>query len=307
MHSKKVVFIVGPTATGKSDIAFELAKDIPLQIVSCDSVQVYKEINIASNKPSAEILKRIPHHLVNIVSLTDRFDVSRFYQRSSAAVESILNSQQLPVVVGGSGLYVKVLLDGIFKGADPDLELREQLRKEAEDYGNEHLHDRLMSMDPQAAKKIHFNDLKKIIRALEVCLVERQPITGKQHQCEGLWGKYDIAIFGLNCRREILYDQINKRVDIMFEAGLIEEVRGIEGVELSPSASGIIGIREVRGYLQDEYSLDAAKDLMKQNTRRFAKRQLTWFRKEKRVNWMDVPPGTPKKDIVNIIREKTGL
>lgn len=307
MRSKKVVFIVGPTAIGKSDIAFEMAKDLKLQIVSCDSVQVYKEIHIASNKPSPEILERIPHHLVNIVSLKDRFDVSRFYQLAGTAVESILDSRQLPVVVGGSGLYVKVLLDGIFKGSDPDLKLREQLRDEAEEYGNEYLYDRLNSVDPASARKIHPNDLKKIIRALEVCVVEGRPISDKQQPCDGLWNKYDITVFGLNGAREMIYDQINKRVDVMFEAGLIEEIKRIDGITLSPSASGIIGIREVRGYLKGEYGLDTAKDLMKQNTRRFAKRQLTWFRKEKRVNWLEVTPDTEKKEIVKMIRETAGI
>jgi len=307
MPSQKVIFIVGPTAVGKSDLALELAKHFTSQIVSCDSVQVYREINIASNKPSKEILNNVPHHLVNIISVKDRFDVSQFYQLANTAIEKILVSKELPLVVGGSGLYVKILLDGIFKGANPDLELREQLRAEAEQFGNEHIYRQLQVMDPVSAGKIHPNDVKKIIRALEVCLLEGLPISDKQQQREGIGSKYDITIIGFNSRRELLYGRINQRVDDMFDAGLIEEIRSLNGADLSPSAAGIIGIKEVRAYLRGECDLETAKNMMKQNTRRFAKRQLTWFRKEKRVHWIDIAPETKKLNIINQMKELAGL
>lgn len=307
MPSEKVIFIVGPTAVGKSDLALELAKHFTSQIVSCDSVQVYREINIASNKPSKEILKAVPHHLVNILSVKDRFDVSQFYQLASTAIEKVLAGHDLPLVVGGSGLYVKILLDGIFKGANPDLELREQLRAEAEQFGNEHIYCRLQVMDPVSAGKIHPNDVKKIIRALEVCLLEGLPISDKQQQREGIGNKYDITVIGFNSRRELLYERINQRVDDMFDAGLIEEIERLNGTDLSPSAAGIIGIKEVRAYLRGECDLETAKNMMKQNTRRFAKRQLTWFRKEKRVQWIDIAPETKKLDIINQMKELAGL
>lgn len=307
MPSKKVIVIAGPTAVGKSEIALELAKLYAAQIVSCDSAQVYKEISIVSSKASAEDLKNVPHHLVDLISVRDRFDVSQFYQLASHAVEQILKANQLPLVVGGSGLYVAILLDGIFKGGAPDIELRKQLRGEAEQYGPEHVYNRLRTVDPVSAGRIHPNDLKKVIRALEVALVEGAPISAKQRERKGIWGQYDITVIGLNCERELLYERINRRVDVMFEAGLVREIERLDHMELSPSAAGIIGIKEVQGYLRGEYDLDAAKNKMKQNTRRFAKRQLTWFRKEKRLQWIDITPDVKKKNLINRIKELAGL
>ena len=187
--------------------------------------------------------------------------------------------------------------------------IRDRLRQEAEEYGSEHLYRRLELVDPDAAEKIHPNDLKKIIRALEVNILEGCPISEKQQECEGIWGKYDIIIIGLNAPRHLLYNQINQRVDLMFEMGLIEEIKKLDGTELSSSASGIIGIKEVRGYLNGEYDLNRAKDLMKQNTRRFAKRQLTWFRKEKRITWVDLElsSAVETKKVVHLIKEKANL
>ncbi|MBP9855204.1 MAG: tRNA (adenosine(37)-N6)-dimethylallyltransferase MiaA [Candidatus Omnitrophica bacterium] len=307
MSSKKIVFIVGPTAIGKSNIAMEIVQITPSQIISCDSTQVYKEITIASNKPSSDILARVPHHLINIISLKDQFDVSQFYRMSNQAIESIIKEGQLPLVVGGSGLYMKILLDGIFKGGEPDIKLREELKQEAEEFGNEYLYDRLISVDPMAAKKIHPNDVKKVIRALEVSMLLGRPISEKQQECEGIWGKYDITIIGLNCPRDLLYDHINKRVDMMFDAGLIEEIKKLDAMPLSPSAAGMIGIKEVQGYLKGEHDLDTAKNLMKQNTRRYAKRQLTWFRKEGRIQWLEFSSPRETGKIVNLIKETTGL
>ncbi|MBZ0165177.1 MAG: tRNA (adenosine(37)-N6)-dimethylallyltransferase MiaA, partial [Candidatus Omnitrophica bacterium] len=279
MPRDKVIFIVGPTAVGKSAAAYAVAEYCHHpQIVSCDSVQVYRELDIVSNKPSTDLLTKIPHHLVNIISVAEQFDVFRFNQLARTAIRTILAQGGTPLVVGGSGLYMKILLDGIFSGEGADAQLRERLLQDAQELGRAHLHQRLVGLDPAAAAKIHPNDLKKVVRALEVYLLDRRPISEKQRECEGIWDLYDVRLIGLNEDRQILYQRINRRVEAMIEAGALEELRRLKGREISSSASGIIGLREIFSYLDGERSLEQAIELMKRNTRRFAKRQLTWYR-----------------------------
>ena len=284
---KKIIFIVGPTAIGKSEVATLIAKKIPSEIISCDSMQIYKEIQIASNKPSLKIREDIVHHLLDIVSVTQKFDVASFNQLARQVIETIHSRNRLPLVVGGSGLYMQILLDGIFEERMENLSLREELLERAQDQGPEKLYHELKLKDPAAAAKLHPNDLKRVVRALEVCLSQQGPISQLQKKRQGLWGHCDIKIFGLNCERKSLYQIINQRVDRMFEQGLIDEIQAIEDLPLSQTAQGIIGIKEVRGFLDGDYSLEEAKELMKRNTRRLAKRQLTWFRKEKRIQWFE--------------------
>lgn len=288
MNHQKVVFIVGPTAVGKSKIAFELAKKINGEIVSCDSMQVYKEVAIANNKPTEEEKERIVHHLIDVVSVEKDFDVVKFNRVALDAIDLILKEGKCPIVVGGSGMYVKVLLDGIFEGADKDPELRAQLLQEAEDKGNDFIYQKLLKLDDKAAEKIHPNDTKRIIRALEVCLKEKKPISELQQQRQGIWGKFDILVFGINRDRKELYTIIEDRVEQMFESGIVKEVESLNKKKLSATAKSIIGIREIEGYLNGDYDQDRAKYLMKLHTRHLAKRQLTWFRKENRIQWFEI-------------------
>ncbi len=302
--SKQIIFIVGPTAVGKTAVALALAKKINGEIVSCDSMQVYKEASIASNKPSSEDLKKISHHLINIISVAEDFDVGNFQKKASAAIQAIHARGKIPIVVGGSGMYMSVLLDGIFKDGRKDLNLRKTLEIQAKQEGSESLYQKLLKADPDAAQKIHSNDAKRIIRALEVFLLKSQPISVLQKTRQGLWGKFDIKIFALNRSREELYELINRRVEEMFRRGLVEEIKRLLAMTLNQSATQIIGIKEVKGFLDGQYDLERAKYLLKLHTRHYAKRQLTWFRKDKRLQWMIVPSNeTPRQAAERILEE----
>lgn len=298
---KKIIFIVGPTAIGKSEVGFLLAKRIGGEIVSCDSMQIYKEVTIASNKPSVQEMKDVAHHLVDIISVEDEFDVSKFNDLAICAINDVHKRGFVPIVVGGSGLYMQILLDGIFEGAPRNMELRGELISIAKEKGNDCLYGLLKEKDPVAAEKIHPNDLRRIVRILEVCMVENRKHSELKEDRKGLWGRYDISIYCLNCDREMLYDRINKRTDKMFDSGLVDEIRRIECLKLSKTSRGLIGIKEVLTYLSGECELGFAKDLIRQNTRRFAKRQMTWFRKENRVKWIKIDQYGSIIDVVDTI------
>ena len=296
MNSKEIIFIVGPTSVGKSDVAFFIARNIQGEIISCDSMQIYKEINIASNKPPKDMTEAVPHHLIDILSVEKEFDVARYNQMALAAIKEIHDRGRVPVIVGGSGMYMQVLLDGIFEGGVKNEALRKDLKEQARQYGNQYLYDQLKEEDPQAAEKIHPNDVRRVIRALEICRQEKIPISELQKKREGLWGKYDIKPFALNRDRPELYAKIDKRVERMVEEGLVEEVKKLNNAKWSLTAKKIIGVQEMLGFLKNEYDLAKAVEMMKQNTRRLAKRQLTWFRKEERLQWIvmeesDTPEG----------------
>ena len=282
----RIIFVAGPTAIGKTQFALDLAKEITGEIISCDSMQVYREIRVASNKPSAEVLKEIPHHLINVVSIEEEFDAARFNRLALKAIEDIHRRERTPLVVGGTGLYMQILLDGIFESKPKNESLREELKEKAKEKGISFLYDILKIEDPAAAQKIHPNDLRRIIRALEVTRTEKRPFSELQKNRQGLWGKYDIQIFGLNRPRQELYERIEARVEQMFENGLVEEIKSLENRNWSKTAQSIIGVREVLGYLKKEYDLKRAKELMKLNTRHLAKKQLTWFRKDQRIEWI---------------------
>ncbi|HLF17976.1 MAG TPA: tRNA (adenosine(37)-N6)-dimethylallyltransferase MiaA [Candidatus Omnitrophota bacterium] len=301
MKTHKIIFIVGPTAVGKSDVAVTLAKRIKGEIVSCDSMQIYKEINIANNKPSLKELKEIPHHLINVVSVEDEFDVARFGRLARNTIEDIHSRGAVPIVVAGSGLYMQILLDGIFEAKGKDAHFRDQLKKRMEEDGVEALYNDLRQVDPAAAGKIHPNDARRIIRALEVFETSRKPISQLQQKREGLWGKYDISIFGLMMPRDVLYQRINERVERMFKAGMVKEIKGLSNLKLSLTARHLIGIKEVLNYFNGGCDLATAAEEMKQNTRRFAKRQMTWFRKDKRIQWIEIGNGQPLDEAVSII------
>ncbi len=294
---KKVLFLVGPTAVGKTALAIELAKKIPLEVISCDSMQIYKELNIVSCKPNPNTIKKIPHHLINVVSVKDEYNVADFRRQALKVISAIHKKKNIPIFVGGSGLYVNAVLDGIFKGVKKDIHLRNALRKQAQNFGNSYLYERLKKLDSAAASKIHPNDLKRIIRALEVVELTKKPISELQITRKGIWGKFDIKIFGLIRDRQKLYELIDKRVDVMFKKGLLKEIKSVLNRPVSLTASYCLGIREIRGYLEKKYGLEEAMRLIKQNSRRFAKRQLTWFRKDKRINWIEIKDKETARDV----------
>ncbi|MBI5150916.1 MAG: tRNA (adenosine(37)-N6)-dimethylallyltransferase MiaA [Candidatus Omnitrophica bacterium] len=299
MNFQKIIFIVGPTAVGKSEVAYSLAKRIDGEIISCDSMQVYKELRVVTSKPPSRTLRTVAHHLVGVISVREEFDVARFNTLALEAVKDIQSRWRAVIITGGSGLYMQVLLDGIFAGSPRDETLRRQFKEEAREYGTAHLYQQLQQSDPQAAAKIHLNDERRIIRALEVCRTRQQPISVLHHDRQGLWGKYEIAAFALTMDREKLYRRIDRRVEAMFAEGAVAEVKSLAGVPLGPTAERLIGLREIRGYLDGAYDQDHAKELMKRNTRHFAKRQLTWFRKEKRLQWITVGEDDTVEDVAD--------
>jgi tRNA dimethylallyltransferase len=284
---KKLIFIVGPTAAGKSKLAFLLAKKIKGEIISADSMQVYKGMDILTAKPSKIIRKEIHHHLIDIVSAEKDFSAADFRRRALGAIKKIHNKKKIPIIVGGTGLYVRSLISGLFEAPKADLKIRRQLEKLALKRGTSYLYNKLSEVDPKAAGKIHPNDLRRIIRALEVYQKAGQPITKLQAKTKGLGDRYEIKIFILNIPRGRLYQKINKRVEEMFEQEAVEEVRKLLSLKLSKSAQQALGIKEIKGCLEGNYSLDEAKRLLQRNTRHYAKRQLTWFRKMAGVRWVD--------------------
>lgn len=284
--SNKLIFLVGPTAIGKTGISFELAKLIECEIISCDSMQVYKGMDVGTSKPAKALLDSIPHHLIDIIEPSEEFSVAQFRGIAVKAIEEILSRKRTPLLVGGSGLYVKVLIEGIFEAPTTDRELRNRLQQEAEEFGIGILYRRLQEADKDSAEKIHSNDLRRIIRALEVYEKAKAPISELRKKTTGLSDKYDIRIFGFNMERAALYRKIDERVDLMFSEGLVSEARALLEGKLSLTASQALGYKEAFGYLRGEYDLEEAKRLVKRNTRRFAKRQLTWFRHDGRVEWI---------------------
>ena len=284
----RIIFLVGPTAIGKSEIAVCLAKRINLEIISCDSMQVYKGMDIISAKPALALRKTVPHHLISIISPDREYDVTRYNKDATRKIKEILKRSKTPLIVGGSGLYMSILIDGIFKGAQPHLAIRNRLYKQAEKLGSEYLYKRLKDIDPKAAAKIHPHDTRRIIRALEVFQTIGQPISSLQKQRKGLLEKYDVKIFGLSLPREELYKRIDARAEKMFGKGLVAEVKQLLKSKLSKTSRYVIGIRELKGYFDGLYDIEEAKRLVKRNTCQYAKRQLTWFRKDKRINWINI-------------------
>jgi len=279
-----IIFIAGPTACGKTELAGILAQQLNAEIISCDSMQVYKEPEILTAKPLSQWLKKIPHHFINIVSVESPYSVYDYYQKATIKIEELLLQGKNVIVCGGTGMYMKAVLDGIFEGSGKN----EAVRAKLEAQSNAELYRELQKVDLISAQKISPNDKRRLVRALEVYRTSGVTISQRQKEISGLWGKRDIRIFGLKLERKLLYARIDKRVDAMFEAGAVEEAKRLLQLKLSLTAEKIIGIKEIKSYLDGAVSLDEAKAAMKNNTRHYAKRQMTWFKKDKRIKWIDV-------------------
>lgn len=297
-----LLFIVGPTASGKTDVAVELARAINANIVSCDSMLVYKEPKILVNKPDAKILGRIKHYMIDIISVEEDFDVYRFKKEVDHIINANYPKKNL-IFAGGSGLYVKVILDGIFDEPAGSRQLRDRFLKEAKDKGAKFLYSKLKEVDPQACVQIKSNDLRRIIRALEVYELSKKPISLRQKEAEGYWQKIPIKIFGLWPDKKILYQKIDLRTNRMFEMGAVDEVRELNKFNLSRTAKKILGIKEINDFLSGNCSQNQAKDELSKNTRRFAKRQYTWFKKDARINWVRTEQKTTQEIAAQILKE----
>lgn len=284
----KLLCILGPTAIGKTEIAIEVAQCLNAEIVSVDSRQIYREMNIGTAKPNRTEQLAVRHHLSDCVAIAQPFSVADYQRLADAAIYDIQKRDKRVMLVGGAGLYFRAIVDGLFAGPGADAAIRERLRKEAELHGLEALHERLRACDAESAARIHPHNLVKVLRALEVYELTGSPISQLQQQ----WHtepRYPFIAFGLTMPREKLYHRIEQRVDAMLVNGLIEEVEGLlaRGHPRDATALQSFGYKELIAYLDGNCTLDEAIAQLKQNTRRFAKRQLTWFRKDSRIKWIE--------------------
>lgn len=284
----KLLCILGPTAVGKTEIAIEVAQHLNAEIVSVDSRQIYREMDIGTAKPTREEQLAARHHLIDCVDIADSFSVAAYQSLADAAISNIHNRDKRVMLVGGSGLYFRAIVDGLFEGPSADAAIRKRLRQEAAHQGVEALHTRLRACDAASAAHIHPNNLVKVIRALEVYELTGTPISQLQQQ----WNnkpRYPFIAFGLSLPREQLYRRIEQRVDAMLADGLIEEVERLlaRGYSRNSIALQSFGYKEFIVYLDGNCTLDEAIAQLKQNTRRFAKRQLTWFRGDARLKWIE--------------------
>lgn len=286
------VAIVGPTASGKTAISVILAERLGAEIISADSMAIYRGMDIGTAKPTAEERQCATFHMIDVVDPDEPFTVSDFQDQAVSIINDITARGRLPLLVGGTGLYIKAVLDGLnIPGPGPSLELRAKFDQIAAEKGSAYLHEELQRVDPVTAARLHPNDQKRIIRALEVYELSGAPMSEIIERTKPTEPRYPDALqFGLTMNRERLYKRIEDRVDALISMGLVEEVRGLlaRGFDVNlPSIQGL-GYKEIAGYIKGEYDLDVAVDMLKRDTRRFAKRQFTWFRADQRIQWIDI-------------------
>ena len=289
MEKKPLVIIGGATGVGKSELSIRLAKQINGEVISADSMQVYRRFDIGTAKISPEEMCGIPHHLIDILDPDQEFNVYEFKRLATQAIDDICSRGHTPVIVGGTGFYIQsVIYDIDFTDQSPDTAYRDQLEALANEHGGIYLHNMLKEKDPASAEIIHQNNIKRMIRALEYLHETGEPISEHNEEQRRRSSPYNFAYFVLDRERKTIYDRINKRVDFMMEQGLEDEIRSLLGSGLSRSCPAIqgIGYKEISAYIDGEMTLDEAVSLLKQHTRNFAKRQNTWFKREKDVIWM---------------------
>ncbi|MFR1671336.1 MAG: tRNA (adenosine(37)-N6)-dimethylallyltransferase MiaA [Candidatus Gastranaerophilaceae bacterium] len=282
---KKVIAVVGPTASGKTAFAVDLANKINGEIISADSRLVYRGFDIGTAKPTKAEMQEIPHYMIDIVEPECDYTAALYAREASKIIDSIISRGKTPIVAGGTGLYFRLLLENYVM---PEVEPNYDLRKELEKYSSEDLHNMLSGLDAESAAKIYSTDKKKLIRALEIVKTLGKPISEVRGVSDE--SDYEVEWIGLNFPREELYDRINRRVDVMIDMGLVEETKNL--LKKHGNISNIIntiGYREITKYLNAKMSLEEAKNLLKQNTRNYAKRQLTWFRKNSAIKWNVYP------------------
>lgn len=286
---KKILVIAGPTASGKTALGVEMAKRLGGEVISADSMQIYKGMDIATAKPTEIEMDGIPHHLIDFVERTDNYSVAQYVADASDKAEEIIARGKMPVVVGGTGLYISSFMNNIvFAEIRSDDSLREKLRNDANEYGNEYLWEKLRQCDPQTASELHANDLTRVIRAIEVFEITGKTMSELKKESTAVESPYDFIFTGITYSdRQILYDRINRRVDVMMEKGLLDEAYDIYLKRNSEkTAHQAIGCKELAPYFEGISSLETCLEKIKQETRRYAKRQLTWFRHQDEITWI---------------------
>ena len=299
---KKIIAGAGPTASGKTALAIEIARKFDGEVVSCDSMQIYKFMDIGTAKPDQSEQEAVPHHMIDILHPTERCSVADFVKSARECIDDVISRGKLPVLAGGTGLYMDSVLENIvFEDFGSDPQFRAEMQKLADTEGADAIHHLLAEKDPVAAEKIHPNNVRRVIRALEVC-----HLTGKTFTQVNLESRrepvYDTLILGIDTEREILYERINKRVDKMMEDGLLAEVQNIRdmGIGRDTTAMQAIGYKEILEFLEGAVTLDEAVEKIKMESRRYAKRQMTWFRRNDKIQWVS----TKSPDYIEIVTEK---
>ena len=283
-----IVSVVGPTASGKTRLAVDICKAIDGEVVSCDSMQIYKNMNIATAKPDADEMDGIPHHMIDFLSPDQKFSVASYCEKAKKCIEDINDRGNVPVITGGTGLYYSSLVDNVsFSDETDDTSLREELTQRLKSDGAQALLDELYKIDPQTAQQLHPNNSGRIVRALEVYYKGGMTMS-EQKRLSRLGDKmYNCKAIGLDAKdRQFLYDRINRRVDDMLSRGLLEEAKRFLAENPGKTSGQAIGYKELRPYFEGQLTLDEAVENLKMETRRYAKRQLTWFRRDKRINWL---------------------
>ena len=297
----KLIVVLGPTAVGKTALSISLAKRFRSEVISGDSMLIYRHMNIGTAKPSAEEQDGVVHHLIDIIEPSESFDVTAFIEIARAKIHELNERGCVPILAGGTGLYIKALLEGYRFNVTPQNEaFRAEMEAVAAEHGTEELHRRLANVQPETAARLHPNDTRRVIRALEVATFGGETVS--QEKMDGNACLYDAAVIGLTSERSLLYERINKRVDQMMADGLLEEVKGLLASGVSPDAQAMkgIGYKELVAYLSGSCTLEEAVDEIKKGTRHFAKRQFTWYRKMPYIDWYEVET---KEDLAEIEKE----
>ena len=290
MKKEPLIILTGPTAVGKTELSIALAKAVNGEIISADSMQVYKYMDIGTAKITKEEMQGVKHYLVDEIEPSEGFDVARFKAMATDAIEKIRENGHIPVVVGGTGFYIQAITKDIdFTQAEQEDGYRQELEQLAAEKGNEYLHQMLLEVDPVSAGEIHANNVKRVIRALEFYHQNQSPISAHNQEQKEHETPYNLAYFVLNVPRELLYKRIDDRIDEMLKDGLLEEVQKLKdmGYHRGMVSMQGLGYKEILAYLDGEYPLEEAVRILKRDTRHFAKRQLTWFRREKDTIWMN--------------------
>ena len=300
-----IICIAGPTASGKTALAVALAKELNGEVVSCDSMQVYKRMDIGTAKPTLEEMQGIPHHMIDVAEPWEDFSVSRYCEMAAPIVDDILSREKTAVIAGGTGLYMDSLIRGNAFAPFPATGVRERLEEQADTEGMEAMLSRLRSVDPDAAQRLHLSDRKRILRALEVYLETGETITEHNRKTQTVPPRYSPIWLGLDfAQRSELYHRIDLRVSLMLEQGLVEEIRGLlaDGIPEKATAMQAIGYKEFVDALDGRCTIEEAADQVRQSSRRYAKRQLTWFRRNKAIHWLVRDTGDTGREILENAR-----